>query len=57
MVSILAHVPDAWEVHVSEGDQVAIFRRISKGPLPLNRCKLLVNIKFNRDRWGIELHI
>src|SRR5882724_5268292 len=57
VVSISSHVAHAREVHVSESDQIAIVRRISKHPLPLNRGELLVNVKFNRDRWGIELHI
>src|SRR5436309_12502373 len=57
VVSISSHVPHAREVHVSESDQVAVFRRIGKHPFPLNRGELLVDVKFNRDRWGIELHI
>src|ERR1700704_326516 len=57
VVSIFPYVPDAREVHVSESDQVAVFRRICKHPLPLKRGELLVNVKFNRDRWGIELHV
>src|SRR5438309_514059 len=28
VVSIFSHVPDAWEVHVGERDQVAVFRCI-----------------------------
>src|SRR6266850_4537079 len=57
VLSILSHVPDAWEVHVSEGDQIAIFRRIGKRSFPLNRGALLVNVEFDRDRRGIELHV
>src|SRR5216683_1122865 len=57
MVSILSHVPDAGEVHVSESDQVAILRRICKHPLPPDRGELWVDVELNRDRWGIELHV
>src|SRR6266478_7107837 len=57
VVSIFSHVPDAREVHVGERDQVAVFRRISKHPFPPNRGELLINVEFNRDRRGIELHV
>src|SRR5438309_11750811 len=57
VVSIFSHVPDAWEVHVGERDQVAVFRCISKNSFPPNRGELLVNVEFDRDRRGIELHV
>src|SRR5882762_101505 len=56
-LSIFPYVPDAQEIHVSESDQIAIFHRVCKNPLPLNRSELLVDVELNRDRRGVELHV